>query len=94
MTVAPGGSWNNDGDGEDEKFVIWKLVESDATLTYPRTPWDVLQMVLVPVMPRATRSTQFMSNPLSDMVEVVTLLPLRPATSETPLRNVVQCDGV
>ena len=33
VIVAPGGSWNNDGEGDDEKFVIWKLVESDATLT-------------------------------------------------------------
>ena len=32
-TVAPGGNWNSDGAGDDEKLVIWKLVESDATLT-------------------------------------------------------------
>ena len=67
--------------------MIWKLVESDATLTYPRMPWGVLQMVLVPGTPWATRSTQFMSKPLSDIVEDVTLSPARPATSETPLRK-------
>ena len=57
-------------------------------------PCDVLQMVLVPVTPLATRSTQFMSKPLSDMVEVVTVSPASPATSETPFRKEIQCDGV
>ena len=33
VRVAPGGSWNSDGEGDEEKFVIWKLVEFDATLT-------------------------------------------------------------
>ena len=31
--VAPGGNWNSDAEGDDEYSVIWKLVESDATLT-------------------------------------------------------------
>ena len=57
-------------------------------------PCDVLQMVLVPGTPLATRSTQFMAKPLSDMVEDVTLSPASPATSETPLRKETQCDGV
>ena len=35
-----------------------------------------------------------MSNPLSDFVDVVTLSPASPATSETPFKNVIQCDGV
>ena len=35
-----------------------------------------------------------MSKPLSDIVEVVTLSPASPATSETPLRKEIQCDGV
>jgi hypothetical protein len=26
VMVAPGGSWNRDGEGDDEKFVISKLV--------------------------------------------------------------------
>jgi hypothetical protein len=33
VTVAPGGNANNDGEGDVEKFVISKLVGSDATLT-------------------------------------------------------------
>ena len=57
-------------------------------------PCDVLQMVLVPGSPLATRSTQFMSKPFNDMVEVVTLSPANPATSETPFRKEIQCDGV
>ena len=51
-------------------------------------------MVLVPGTPWATRSTQFMSKPLSDIVELVTLSPARPATRDTPLRKEIQCDGV
>jgi hypothetical protein len=39
VTVAPEGSWNNEGLGEAEKLWISKLVESVATLTYPRMPW-------------------------------------------------------
>ena len=57
-------------------------------------PWDVLQMVLVPATPLATRSMQFMSKPFSDLVEVVTLSPDNPATSDTPLRKEIQCEGV
>ena len=33
VMVAPGGNWNSDGEGDDVKSVISKLVESDATLT-------------------------------------------------------------
>ena len=33
VTVAPGGNWNSDAEGDDEKFVIWKVVDTDATLT-------------------------------------------------------------
>ena len=51
-------------------------------------------MVLVPCTPLATRSTQFMSNPFNDLVEVETLSPANPATSETPFRKETQWEGV
>ena len=38
VTLAPGGNSNSDGEGEVVKLVISKLVESEATLTYPRMP--------------------------------------------------------
>ena len=35
-----------------------------------------------------------MSNPLSDLVDVVTLSPANPATRETPFKKLIQWDGV
>ena len=94
MTEAPGGSLNNEAGGDVEKLVISKLVESEATLTYPSRPWAVVQIVLVPGTPDATKSTQDMANPLTVMVDDVTLSPANPAAMEKSRRNVTQWAGV
>ena len=51
-------------------------------------------MVLVPATPGATRSTQFMANPFTVIVEDETLSPAKPAASEKSLRKPIQWAGV
>ena len=94
MTVAPGGSSNSEAGGELENAVISKLVESEATLTYPRMPWAVVQIVLVPGTPAAWKSTQFIANPFTVIVEELTLSPAMPAAREKSLRKLIQWEGV
>jgi hypothetical protein len=94
FTLAPGGNWNREGAGESEYFVISKLVESVATFTYPRIPSEVEQIVLVPGVPGALKSTQFMAKPLTVLVEELTLSPANPAASEKSRRNPIQWAGV
>ena len=74
--------------------MISKLTVSDATWTYPRMPWEVVQMVLVPDTPGVWKSTQRMAKPFTVMVDDVTLSPARPAASEKSCRKVTQCEGV
>jgi hypothetical protein len=94
VIVAPGGSAKRDESGDVEYRSISKLVESEATFTYPRMPWAVEQIVLVPGTPVERRSTQFMVKPLTVMVEEETLSPAKPAASENSLRKFTQCAGV
>src|SRR5450631_3704339 len=57
-------------------------------------PWAVVQIVLVPGIPDAWKSTHFMSNPLTVRRDCVILSPAKPAASDRPCRNATQCDGV
>ena len=57
-------------------------------------PWAVVQIVLVPGTPGATKSTQCMANPFTVMVEEETLSPASPAASEKSFRKPTQCAGV
>ncbi len=57
-------------------------------------PWAVEQILLVPGTPEARKSTQFMLNPFTVLVDDVTLSPAKPAASEKSLRKVIQCAGV
>ena len=50
--------------------------------------------MLVPGIPDARKSTQFMLNPFTVMADVLTLSPAKPAASANVLRNATQCDGV
>ena len=51
-------------------------------------------MVLVPATPGATKSTQDMGKPFTDMVDDVTLSPAIPAAREKSFRNPTQWAGV
>jgi hypothetical protein len=94
VTDASGGNLNSEAGGDVENLVISKLVESEATLTYPSRPWAVEQIVLVPGTPDALRSTQDMANPFTVMLDDVTLSPANPAAMEKSRRNVTQWAGV
>ncbi len=56
--------------------------------------WGVVQIVLVPVTPGATKSTHCMLKPLTVMVDDVTWSPAIPAASEKSFKNVIQWEGV
>ena len=57
-------------------------------------PCAVLQTMLVPGTPGARKSRQFMVNPFTVVVDVLTLSPAKPAASAKVLRNVTQCNAV
>ena len=57
-------------------------------------PCAVVQIVLMPEIPHARKSRQFMVNPFTVVVDVLTLSPAKPAASAKVLRNATQCNAV